>query len=162
MALIMGSLSDRPVLQAAADELDRFSVAYLWRVVSAHRNPAQMLDFAATAQGKGLKVIIAAAGGAAHLPGMVAAATTLPVIGVPVLSAHSLQGWDSLLSVLQMPAGVPVATMAVDGAQNAALFAVQILGLSDPQLVTQLRTHKQALIDRVEQQNHTLSQGQEE
>lgn len=156
VALIMGSLSDRSVLQAAADQLDRLKIQYTWQIVSAHRSPEQMLQFASTAQNKGLKVIIAAAGGAAHLPGMVAAATTLPVIGIPIQSKNSMQGWDSLLSIAQMPTGVPVATMAVNGAENAALFAAKILALQDTTLATALKAHKQTLLDLVEQQNQQL------
>ena len=152
----MGSLSDRPVLQPAAERLSFFSISYLWKVVSAHRTPSLMLRFAEEAQSKGLRVIIAAAGGAAHLPGMVASSTILPVIGVPVLSEASLQGWDSILSVLQMPTGVPVATMALNGAENAALLAAQILALQDKTLSDRLQTHKIALQEKVAKQNDTL------
>ena len=156
VALIMGSLSDRSVLQAAADRLSAFSVPYIWKVVSAHRTPSSMLRFAEEAKSNGLRVIIAAAGGAAHLPGMVASATTLPVIGVPVLSASSLQGWDSILSVLQMPTGVPVATMALNAAENAAILATQILALEDKSLYEQLRIYKLSLQEKVNKQNEAL------
>ena len=153
----MGSLSDRPVLLRAATQLEDLGIPYLWKIVSAHRSPEQMLRFASSAKDKGFKVIIAAAGGAAHLPGMVAAATTLPVIGVPVHSEHSIQGWDSLLSIVQMPAGVPVATMAVDGSENAALFAAEILALEDNTIAQALETHKQDLLNHVNQQNQQLN-----
>ena len=156
VALIMGSLSDRPALAPAAERLSSFSVSYIWQVVSAHRTPLAMLRFAEEAKEQGFRVIIAAAGGAAHLPGMVAAVTTLPVIGVPVLSERSLQGWDSVLSVLQMPAGVPVATMALNGAENAAILAVQILALQNTSLADQLQSHKKKLQDKVAAQNNIL------
>ncbi|MCC6387607.1 MAG: 5-(carboxyamino)imidazole ribonucleotide mutase [Dehalococcoidia bacterium] len=129
----MGSDSDLAVMQAAADVLREFGVAHEVRVVSAHRTPAGMLEYARAATGRGLRVIIAGAGGAAHLPGMVASMTPLPVIGVPVPLQHTA-GLDSLLSIVQMPAGVPVATMAIGGARNAGLMAVRILGASDPDL----------------------------
>lgn len=133
VGIIMGSDSDLGVMQAAADALREFGVAHEVRVVSAHRTPAGMLEYARAAAGRGLKVIIAGAGGAAHLPGMVASMTPLPVIGVPVPLQHTA-GLDSLLSIVQMPAGVPVATMAIGGARNAGLMAVRILGASDPAL----------------------------
>ena len=156
VALVMGSLSDKKVMQAAADCLDTFSVPYVWKVTSAHRDPSTMLHFAETAAQKGLSVIVAAAGGAAHLPGMIAASTHLPVIGVPVLSATSLQGWDSILSILQMPAGVPVATVSLDGASNAALLAIQILALEDNKLSLKLQKYKKELKEKVLEQNRTL------
>lgn len=133
VGIIMGSDSDLGVMQAAADALREFGVPHEVRVVSAHRTPAGMLEYARAAAGRGLKVIIAGAGGAAHLPGMVASMTPLPVIGVPVPLQHTA-GLDSLLSIVQMPAGVPVATMAIGGARNAGLMAVRILGASDPAL----------------------------
>jgi 5-(carboxyamino)imidazole ribonucleotide mutase len=133
VGVIMGSDSDWPVMSAAAAALAEFEVAYEVRVVSAHRTPRAMLDYAAGAAGRGLRVIVAGAGGAAHLPGMVASLTPLPVIGVPVPLAH-LDGLDSLLSIVQMPAGVPVATVSVAGARNAGLLAVRILGAGDPEL----------------------------
>ncbi|MGH3513123.1 MAG: 5-(carboxyamino)imidazole ribonucleotide mutase [Pseudonocardiaceae bacterium] len=144
----MGSDSDWPVMRAAAQALDEFGVAHEVSVVSAHRTPARMLDYARNAAGRGLKVIIAGAGGAAHLPGMVASATVLPVIGVPVPLAH-LDGLDSLLSIVQMPAGVPVATVSVGGARNAGLLAVRILAASDPALAHQIATFQQDLAQRV-------------
>jgi 5-(carboxyamino)imidazole ribonucleotide mutase len=133
VGVIMGSDSDLRVMQAALDTLDEFGVAHEVRIVSAHRTPDVMVEYARAAADRGLKVIIAGAGGAAHLPGMTASMTALPVIGVPV-TATSLDGLDSLLSIVQMPAGVPVATVAVDNARNAALLAVRILGTSDPAL----------------------------
>jgi 5-(carboxyamino)imidazole ribonucleotide mutase len=133
VGVIMGSDSDWPTMRAAAEALDEFEVGYEVRVVSAHRTPREMLDYAAAAAGRGLRVIIAGAGGAAHLPGMVAAATPLPVIGVPVPLAR-LDGLDSLLSIVQMPAGVPVATVSIGGARNAGLLAVRILAAADAAL----------------------------
>lgn len=144
VAVIMGSDSDLPVMRPAVDMLDRLAIPTEVRVVSAHRDPAGMLEFAARAEERGLEVIIAGAGGAAHLPGMVASATTLPVIGVPVARPR-LDGMDSLLSVVQMPAGIPVATMAVDGAENAALLAARILALVTPELADKVRDHQAGL-----------------
>jgi 5-(carboxyamino)imidazole ribonucleotide mutase len=146
--VIMGSDSDWPVMRAAAQAFEEFGVAHEVSVVSAHRTPDRMLDYARSAADRGLKVIIAGAGGAAHLPGMVAAATVLPVIGVPVPLAH-LDGLDSLLSIVQMPAGVPVATVSIGGARNAGLLAIRILALSDPPLTQRLTTFHQDLSDQV-------------
>jgi len=137
VGVIMGSDSDWPVMSAAAEALAEFAVPYEVRVVSAHRTPRDMLDYAAGAAGRGLRVIVAGAGGAAHLPGMVASLTPLPVVGVPVPLKH-LDGLDSLLSIVQMPAGIPVATVAVGGARNAGLLAVRILGASDEGLRQQM------------------------
>src|SRR5688572_27836124 len=128
IGIIMGSKSDLPVMQAAADFLTEMSISFELTVVSAHRTPDRMRTYATEAKGRGLKVIIAGAGGAAHLPGMVAAYTTLPVIGVPVKSSNSIDGWDSILSILQMPNGVPVATVALNAAKNAGILAAQVLG----------------------------------
>lgn len=133
VAIIMGSDSDRSVMSESAKTLDEFGVEYELAVVSAHRTPLKMYEFAKSAEGKGLKVIIAGAGGAAHLPGMVAAITILPVIGVPIKS-KTLDGIDSFLSISQMPPGIPVATMAINGARDAALLAVKILAVADPGL----------------------------
>ncbi|HEX6403458.1 MAG TPA: 5-(carboxyamino)imidazole ribonucleotide mutase [Pseudonocardiaceae bacterium] len=144
----MGSDSDWPVMRAAAQALDEFGVPHEVSVVSAHRTPDRMLDYARGAAGRGLKAIIAGAGGAAHLPGMVASATVLPVIGVPVPLAH-LDGLDSLLSIVQMPAGVPVATVSVGGARNAGLLAVRILATADPALAQRLVTFQQDLAHQV-------------
>jgi 5-(carboxyamino)imidazole ribonucleotide mutase len=155
VGVIMGSDSDWPVMRAAAQALDEFGVAYEVSVVSAHRTPDRMLDYARNAAGRGLKVIIAGAGGAAHLPGMVASATVLPVIGVPVPLAH-LDGLDSLLSIVQMPAGVPVATVSVGGARNAGLLAIRILATSDPALAQRMASFQQALADQVLAKDATL------
>jgi 5-(carboxyamino)imidazole ribonucleotide mutase len=144
----MGSASDWPVMSAAAEALDEFGVPHEVAVISAHRTPDRMLDYARHAADRGLKAVIAGAGGAAHLPGMVASATVLPVIGVPVPLAH-LDGLDSLLSIVQMPAGVPVATVSVGGARNAGLLAVRILATSDPTLAQQMLTFQQALAQQV-------------
>lgn len=133
VGIIMGSDSDLPVMQAAADALREFDVGYELRIISAHRTPEEMVEYGKSASRRGLRVIIAGAGGAAHLPGMVASVTSLPVIGVPV-GITKLQGLDALLSIVQMPAGVPVATVAIDNARNAGLLAVRILGTSNPEL----------------------------
>jgi len=148
VGLIMGSDSDWPTMRGAAEALDEFNVSYETRVVSAHRTPAAMLEYANTAAERGLKVIIAGAGGAAHLPGMVAAATPLPVIGVPVPLAH-LDGLDSLLSIVQMPAGVPVATVSIGGARNAGLLAVRMLAATDPALRAAMVDYQHRLADLV-------------
>lgn len=145
----MGSDSDLPVMQLAADMLKHFDISYELTIVSAHRTPERMFDYAQTARARGLRVIIAGAGGAAHLPGMVASLTTLPVIGVPVKSSNSIDGWDSVLSILQMPAGVPVATVALNGAANAGILAAQILGSSDARIAQALEEYKQSLRDKV-------------
>ncbi len=152
VGVIMGSDSDLPVMRAAADALAEFAVPAEVRVVSAHRTPADMLDYARLAAGRGLRVIIAGAGGAAHLPGMVAAATPLPVIGVPVPLRY-LDGMDSLLSIVQMPSGVPVATVAIGGARNAGLLAVRILAASDPALRAAMERFQSGLIDAVHEKD---------
>lgn len=149
VSIIMGSSSDKPVMQAAADVLEKFKVPYEITVVSAHRSPQLMFDYATKAEENGLKVIIAGAGGAAHLPGMVAAITCLPVIGVPVKSSNSLDGWDSLLSIVQMPNDIPVATVAVNGAHNAAILALQILAVNDKSISNQLKMLKQTNLQKV-------------
>ena len=144
VAVIMGSDSDWPVMSAAAEALTEFDVRHEVRVLSAHRTPREMLEWASTADGRGLRVVIAGAGGAAHLPGMVASMTPLPVIGVPVPLKH-LDGIDSLLSIVQMPAGVPVATVSVGGARNAGLLAVRVLAAGDPALLERMRAFQDAL-----------------
>ena len=141
----MGSDSDLAVMKAASDILKEFQVPHEVTVVSAHRTPLRMVEYAQKAKQRGLKVIIAGAGGAAHLPGMVASCTTLPVIGVPVKSSNSIDGWDSVLSILQMPNGVPVATVALNGARNAGILAAQILGLNDKKLQNRLTKFKESL-----------------
>ncbi len=149
VGIIMGSKSDLPVMQQAADVLDVLGVSYEISVVSAHRTPDRMFEYASSARSRGLKTIIAGAGGAAHLPGMVASLTTLPVIGVPVLSSNSIDGWDSVLSILQMPNGVPVATVALNAAQNAGILAAQILSVHDEALAERLLEFKNNLKNKV-------------
>ena len=154
IGIIMGSDSDLRVMQDAARTCEQFHTAYELTIVSAHRTPERLLDYGKTAAGRGLNVIIAGAGGAAHLPGMVAAITPLPVIGVPIHSSNSIDGWDSILSILQMPAGVPVATVALDGAKNAALLALRILGASDETLRNRLAAYqdemRQSVLDKAD------------
>lgn len=145
----MGSKSDLPVMQQAAEVLDELNVPYEITIVSAHRTPERMFDYAKNAHTRGIKAIIAGAGGAAHLPGMVASLSPLPVIGVPVKSRNSIDGWDSILSILQMPAGVPVATVALDGAKNAGILAAQIVGSHDAQVLENLIAYKESLKEKV-------------
>lgn len=149
VGIIMGSKSDLPVMQQAAEVLDELGVPYELTIVSAHRTPHRMIDYAENARGKGLQVIIAGAGGAAHLPGMVASLTTLPVIGVPIKSSNSIDGWDSILSILQMPGGIPVATVALDGAKNAGILGAEIVGATDSQVAEKLQQYKDNLRDKV-------------
>jgi 5-(carboxyamino)imidazole ribonucleotide mutase len=149
VGIIMGSQSDLNIMTKAADILDTLKVPYELTVVSAHRTPDRMFDYAKNAEAAGLKVIIAGAGGAAHLPGMVASLTTLPVIGVPVKSSNSIDGWDSVLSILQMPAGVPVATVALDNAANAGILAAQIIALSNAEVNSNLKKYKSSLTEKV-------------
>ncbi|HIW68407.1 5-(carboxyamino)imidazole ribonucleotide mutase [Dietzia aerolata] len=155
VGLIMGSDSDWPTMEAAAEALAEFGIPFEVGVVSAHRTPQKMLDYARSAAGRGIKVIIAGAGGAAHLPGMVASATPLPVIGVPVPLKY-LDGMDSLLSIVQMPAGVPVATVSIGGARNAGLLAVRILGASDPALLERMEAFQSELEAMVERKDEAL------
>jgi 5-(carboxyamino)imidazole ribonucleotide mutase len=157
VGVIMGSDSDWSVMSAAADALAEFDVPHEVRVVSAHRTPVGMVEYALAAAGRGLRVIIAGAGGAAHLPGMVAALTPLPVIGVPVPLAH-LDGLDSLLSIVQMPAGVPVATVSVGGARNAGLLAVRILAAADPEMQARMTVFQDALAESARIKNEALQQ----
>ena len=145
----MGSGSDLPVMQKAADILTELNVPFEMSIVSAHRTPVRMFEFASGAQERGIRVIIAGAGGAAHLPGMVAAISPLPVIGVPVKSSNSLDGWDSILSILQMPEGVPVATVALNAARNAGILAAQMLAISDPALLQRIIQFKKSLETKV-------------
>ena len=151
VGIIMGSQSDLPVMAEAADILEELSVAFEVTIVSAHRTPHRMVDYAEKARKKGLKVIIAGAGGAAHLPGMVASLCTLPVIGVPVKSRTSIDGWDSVLSILQMPGGIPVATVALNGAKNAGILAAQIIGSFDSKIAKNLQKYKDELKVKVEE-----------
>ena len=146
----MGSTSDLPVMQEAIDVLQSFNIPLVVDIVSAHRTPDKMADFASNAHSQDIGVIIAGAGGAAHLPGMVAAYTPLPVIGVPVKSSNSIDGWDSVLSILQMPGGVPVATVALNGAKNAGILAAQILGSADAKLLQKIQAFKEELKVKVE------------
>lgn len=141
VGIIMGSKSDLPIMKEAAAILDQFGVAYEMNIVSAHRTPELMFDYARNAHTRGIKVIIAGAGGAAHLPGMTASLTPLPVIGVPVKSSNSIDGWDSILSILQMPNGIPVATVALNAAKNAGILAAKIIGSSDPALLEKLAAY---------------------
>ena len=152
----MGSKSDLPVMQDAADQLKALQVPFEMDIVSAHRTPDKMLDYAKNAEKKGIKVIIAGAGGAAHLPGMIASSTVLPVIGVPVKSSNSIDGWDSILSILQMPKGVPVATVALNGAANAGILAAQILGIQDIELRQRIENHKNDMKEAVKNMADSL------
>jgi 5-(carboxyamino)imidazole ribonucleotide mutase len=156
VGIIMGSSSDMPIMQGAVDFLIKMAIPYEVKVVSAHRTPELMVDYAKSAKSRGLKVIIAGAGGAAHLPGMVASLTTLPVIGVPVKSSNSIDGWDSVLSILQMPNGVPVATVALNASQNAGILAAQIIGTADEQIGSKLDVFKVELADKVDKMNVEL------
>ena len=158
VGVIMGSDSDLPVMQAAADMLEQFGVAFEMTIVSAHRTPKRLFEYAESAVDRGLKVIIAGAGGAAHLPGMAAAITALPVIGVPVKTA-ALGGQDSLLSIVQMPGGVPVATVAINGAKNAAILAAQIIATGDNALLQRIVDYKQGLEDMVMEKVAVMNRG---
>jgi 5-(carboxyamino)imidazole ribonucleotide mutase len=154
-SIVMGSHSDLPIMQLAAEMLERFGVLYEMSIVSAHRTPERLMRYAQGAYERGIRVIIAGAGGAAHLPGMIAASTALPVIGVPIKSSNSLDGWDSILSIIQMPTGVPVATVALNGGANAGLLALQILAHGDENLYQKLLNYKSELREMVvEKANH--------
>lgn len=160
VSIIMGSYSDLSVMQQAADMLEQFKISYEISIVSAHRTPERMFDFARNAHKRGIKVIIAGAGGAAHLPGMVASITPLPVIGVPVKSSNSIDGWDSILSILQMPGGIPVATVALNGAKNAGILAASILGSSDDIIQIKLIQYKNQLRDEVIEKAEKMEKNQ--
>jgi 5-(carboxyamino)imidazole ribonucleotide mutase len=149
IGIIMGSTSDLPVMQQAIDVLDELGLAYEVDIVSAHRTPEKLMDYGQNAHKRGIRAIIAGAGGAAHLPGMVASVSPLPVIGVPVHSSNSIDGWDSVLSILQMPGGVPVATVALDGAKNAGILAAQIVGSSDAAVLERVVAYKESLKEKV-------------
>lgn len=151
IGIIMGSQSDLGIMKEAAQFLEEMKIPFELTIVSAHRTPKRMVDYAATARARGLRVIIAGAGGAAHLPGMIASMTSLPVIGVPVKSSNSIDGWDSVLSILQMPSGVPVATVALNGARNAGILAAQILGSTDTAISKKLDRFKKSLQEKVEE-----------
>jgi 5-(carboxyamino)imidazole ribonucleotide mutase len=156
VGIIMGSKSDLPVMQDAADVLKELGVSYEISIVSAHRTPDRMFEYSRSAKDRGIKVIIAGAGGAAHLPGMVASLCTLPVIGVPVKSSNSIDGWDSVLSILQMPNGIPVATVALNAAKNAGILAAQIIALQDESVADRLEKFKNDLKDKVIQSDRSL------
>jgi len=156
VGIIMGSKSDYPVMKEAEDILKEFNIDYELEIVSAHRTPEKMMDYSKNAHKRGINVIIAGAGGAAHLPGMVASNSPLPVIGVPVKSRNSIDGWDSILSILQMPGGVPVATVALDGAKNAGILAVEIIGSSDSNILDKIIEYKKQLENKVN--NSTLKE----
>ena len=151
VGIIMGSKSDLPVMQDAVDVLKELGVSFEVTIVSAHRTPHRMFEYAENAAERGLKVIVAGAGGAAHLPGMVASITHLPVIGVPVKSSNSIDGWDSVLSILQMPNGIPVATVALNAAKNAGILAAQIIGTNDTEIASNLLAFKKGLKEKVEE-----------
>ena len=156
VSIIMGSTSDMPVMEAAASFFDEMEIPFEINALSAHRTPERVMEFAENADRRGIRVIIAAAGGAAHLPGVIAASTILPVIGVPINSSNSIDGWDSILSILQMPAGIPVATVALDGARNAAILAMQILAQSDEKTKSRLQKFKSDLKNKVVKANEDL------
>ncbi len=158
VSIIMGSTSDMPVMQEAAKILNQFKIPFEINALSAHRVPEQVAEFAKNAHSKGIKVIIAGAGGAAHLPGVVAAFTPLPVIGVPCRSSISIDGWDSVLSILQMPPGIPVATVALDGAMNAGILAVQIIATGNPDLLNKVIEFKENLKNKILSANKELSE----
>lgn len=150
ISIIMGSDSDLPIMQQAAIILKNFNIPFELTIVSAHRTPKRLVDFAENAHKRGIEVVIAGAGGAAHLPGMVAAISPLPVIGVPIKSSNSIDGWDSVLSILQMPGGVPVATVALDGAKNSGILAAQIISVVNPEVRNQIINYKNELAQQVE------------
>lgn len=150
VSIIMGSDSDLPIMKQAAELLEQFAIPFELTIVSAHRTPERMVEFAKNAHKKGVKVIIAGAGGAAHLPGMVASLSPLPVIGVPIKSSNSIDGWDSVLSILQMPSGVPVATVALNGAKNAGILAAQIIGSADATVLNKMMEYKASLLEEVQ------------
>ncbi|MCX6275436.1 MAG: 5-(carboxyamino)imidazole ribonucleotide mutase [Bacteroidetes bacterium] len=159
VGIIMGSQSDLAIMNEAAKILESLAIPYEISIVSAHRTPDKMFDYASSAVSRGLKVIIAGAGGAAHLPGMTASLTPLPVIGVPIKSSNSIDGWDSVLSILQMPNGVPVATVALNAAQNAGILAAQIIGAFDAEVLKRVADFKEKLKEKVEKGNSDLQSG---
>lgn len=158
VSIIMGSTSDMPVMKQAAEFLEMIEIPFEINALSAHRVPHRVMEFAEGAAARGIKVIIAGAGGAAHLPGVIAAYTPLPVIGVPIKSSNSIDGWDSLLSILQMPSGIPVATVALDGARNAAILAVQMLAISDAALMEKVKAFKADLASKISKANDELAE----
>ena len=158
VSIIMGSTSDLPIMEQAAKLLDEFEIPFELNALSAHRTPQQAMDFARNAADRGIRVIIAGAGGAAHLPGVVAALTPLPVIGVPIKASISIDGWDSILSILQMPPGIPVATVGLDGARNAGILAAQILGTGDPAVMEKMIQFKESLATKIVKANEELKE----
>ena len=158
ISIIMGSTSDLPVMEAAAKILNDFQIPFEINALSAHRTPAQAMDFARGAYDRGIRVIIAGAGGAAHLPGVIAALTPMPVIGVPIKASISIDGWDSILSILQMPPGIPVATVGLNGAQNAGILAAQILATGDEQVLETVKNYKASLETKIVKANEELAQ----
>jgi len=158
VSIIMGSTSDLPIMEAAAKLLDEFGIGFEINALSAHRTPEKAAEFASSAYERGVRVIIAGAGGAAHLPGVIAAITPIPVIGVPIKSSNSIDGWDSILSILQMPSGIPVATVALDGAKNAAILAAQIIGTGDPEILGKVIDFKASLKEKIIKANESLSE----
>lgn len=158
MSIIMGSTSDLKIMEAAAKFLDDMEIPYEINALSAHRVPEKVVEFAKGAAGRGIEVVIAGAGGAAHLPGVIAALTPLPVIGVPIKSSNSVDGWDSILSILQMPGGIPVATVALDGALNAAILAAQIIAIGDKEIKAKVAEYKSQLAKKIEKANAELAE----
>ena len=156
VSIIMGSTSDLPIMEQAAKLFDEFEIPFEINALSAHRTPDQAMDFAKNAAGRGIRVIIAGAGGAAHLPGVIAALTPLPVIGVPIKASISIDGWDSILSILQMPPGIPVATVGLDGARNAGILAAQILGTADQEVMEKMIKFKESLATKIVKANEEL------
>ncbi|HNW96772.1 MAG TPA: 5-(carboxyamino)imidazole ribonucleotide mutase [Bacteroidales bacterium] len=157
VSIIMGSTSDMPIMEEAVKILEEFQIYYEINALSAHRTPDKVMDFAMNAYGRGVRVIIAGAGGAAHLPGVIAACTPCPVIGVPIKSSNSIDGWDSILSILQMPSGIPVATVALNGAANAAILAAQMLATGDEKMLQKVRDYKEKLKSKVVKANDELA-----
>lgn len=158
VSIIMGSDSDLPVMRQAAEVLEELNIGFELTIISAHRTPERMMDFAKKAHQRGIKAIVAGAGGAAHLPGMVAAISPLPIVGVPIKSSNSIDGWDSVLSILQMPGGVPVATVALNGAKNAGILAAQIVGSSDKDVLERIVQYKETLRQAVEDKYNRLEE----
>lgn len=156
VSIIMGSTSDLPIMEQAAKLLEEFEIPFEINALSAHRTPDQAMEFGRNAAGRGIRVIIAGAGGAAHLPGVIAALTPLPVIGVPIKASISIDGWDSILSILQMPPGIPVATVGLDGARNAGILAAQILGTGDPAIMEKMLRFKENLASKIVKANEEL------
>ena len=158
VSIIMGSTSDLPIMEQAAKLLDEFEIPFEINALSAHRTPDQAMDFGRNAASRGIRVIIAGAGGAAHLPGVIAALTPLPVIGVPIKASISIDGWDSILSILQMPPGIPVATVGLDGARNAGILAAQIIGTGDPAIMEKMVIFKESLASKIVKANEELKE----